>query len=190
MELVRYIHDFKKHHRGCVVTIGNFDGVHLGHQAIIEQLRTQATALGLPAVVMIFEPQPLEFFTAEKAPARLTSFREKIEWLTQHGIDRVICLRFQQSLASLSAQCFVERLLVQGLAVKRVIVGDDFRFGQGRKGNFQSLEKFGMRYGFDVMSTQTVVTGGGADQQQPHTRGVNHRAVTKSGILTRPALLY
>ncbi len=160
MELVRYIHNLKKHHQGCVVTIGNFDGVHLGHQAVIEQLRTHATEMGLLAVIMIFEPQPLEFFAPEKAPARLTSFREKIEWLKQHGIDRVICLRFQQSLASLSAQLFVERLLVQGLAVKRVIVGDDFRFGQGRKGNFQTLQTFGMRYGFDVMSTETLITGG------------------------------
>jgi len=99
MELVRYLHNLKERHRGCVVTIGNFDGVHLGHQAVIQQLNGLANQLGLPAVVMIFEPQPLEFFSPEKAPPRLSSFREKTVWLREHGIDRVICLHFQKSPA-------------------------------------------------------------------------------------------
>lgn len=160
MELIRYIHNLKPHHQGCVVTIGNFDGVHLGHQAVIQQLKDYAKDMGLPAVVVTFEPQPLEYFSAETAPARLTSFREKIEWLNQHGIERVVCLRFQASLAALSAEQFVEKLLVKGLAVKRIVVGDDFRFGKGRKGTYQSLQSFGVRYGFDVVSTETLIMQG------------------------------
>lgn len=160
MELIRYLHNLQGHHQGCVVTIGNFDGVHLGHQAVIAQLRGYAGQLGLPAVVMIFEPQPLEFFSTEMAPSRLTDLRDKIEWLREHGIDRVICLRFHGGLASLTAEQFVERLLVDGLGAELIVVGDDFRFGQGRQGDFQLLKRLGGRYGFDVKATDTLITDG------------------------------
>ncbi|MFQ5661313.1 MAG: bifunctional riboflavin kinase/FAD synthetase [Gammaproteobacteria bacterium] len=160
MELIRYLHNIKDRHHGCVATIGNFDGVHLGHQAVFQQLRRHALRLKLPAVVMIFEPQPLEYFSPDTAPARLTGFREKIEWLQEHGIDRVICLRFQQSLAALSAEQFVEQLLVQALGVRYVIVGDDFRFGHGRQGNFRMMQAFGRRYGFEVVATETLSSDG------------------------------
>ena len=159
MELVRYLHNLKERHWGCVVTIGNFDGVHLGHQAVIQQLNALARQLELPAVVLIFEPQPLEFFAPDKAPPRLSSFREKVTWLGEHGIDRVICLRFQQTLAQLSAQDFVERLLVGEVGARFVIVGDDFRFGKGRSGDLHMLQEMGKTRGFDAISTETLMSG-------------------------------
>jgi len=159
MELVRYLHNLKERHWGCVVTIGNFDGVHLGHQAVIQQLNGLAQRLGLPAVVLIFEPQPLEFFAPDKAPPRLSSFREKVMWLREHGIDRVICLRFKQSLAELSAGEFVERLLVEEVGARFVIVGDDFRFGKGRSGDLHLLQEMGKSRGFDAVSTETLMSG-------------------------------
>lgn len=159
MELVRYLHNLKERHWGCVVTIGNFDGVHLGHQAVIQQLNNLARRLQLPAVVLIFEPQPLEFFAPDKAPPRLSSFREKVMWLREHGIDRVICLRFKQSLAQLSAKEFIERLLVEEVGARFVIVGDDFRFGKGRTGDLRMLQEMGKSRGFDAVSTETLMSG-------------------------------
>lgn len=156
MELIRDLHNLKASHRPCVATIGNFDGLHLGHQAIIRQLRRHAEETGLPAVAIIFEPQPLEFFAPESAPARLTPFREKLELLQAAAVDRVFCLRFQQSLASMPAETFVTELLVEGLGIRRIIVGDDFRFGQGRKGDFDLLERLGGTHGFEVIPTETV----------------------------------
>jgi riboflavin kinase/FMN adenylyltransferase len=134
-----------------VVTVGNFDGVHIGHQAVIGQLREQAQALGLLSVVMTFEPQPLEYFQPEAAPARLTSFREKFMQLQAEGIDMLVCLRFQQSLAKVSAQDFVQRLFVQALGMKRIIIGDDFRFGRDREGDIHTLRSMGEVAGFDVV---------------------------------------
>lgn len=160
MELIRHIHNLRDNHRECVATIGNFDGVHRGHQAVIKQLGEHADELGLPAMVIIFEPQPLEFLSPENAPARLTSLREKIELLKAFSVSRIFCLRFKQELASMSAQDFIERILVEGLGVKQVIVGDDFRFGQGRKGDIDMLTRSGQDYGFDVIPTRTCTHGG------------------------------
>ena len=159
MELIRYIHNLRGHHQGCVATIGNFDGVHLGHQAVIEQLQGRAQHLSLPAVVMTFEPQALEFFSPGTAPARLSSLREKCEMFEQKGVDRVFCLRFQQALCELPAQRFIEDILVKGLDVRHVIVGDDFRFGKGRQGNFRMLLESGRDLGFEVVPTQTFIVG-------------------------------
>ena len=155
MELIRYLHNLRENHRGCVATIGNFDGVHRGHQAVIRQLREQGGELQLPTTVMLFEPQPLEYFSPATAPARLTSFREKFELLKKYSIHRVLCLHFQEALASLPARDFIKRLLVQGLDARRLIVGDDFRFGQGRKGDIDMLVRSGQDYGFEVIPTRT-----------------------------------
>ncbi len=157
MELIRYIHNLKQQHQGCVATIGNFDGVHLGHQAVIAQLRAQAQRLALPAVVMIFEPQPLEYFSPDTAPARLSSLREKCEQFAAQGVERVFCLRFQQSLAALPAERFVSEILAEGLGVKQLIVGDDFRFGKARAGNFDLLVRLGRELGFAVVPMQTRI---------------------------------
>jgi len=159
MELIREIHNIKARHHGCVLTIGNFDGVHRGHQALIEQLKLEGQRLGLPVMVMIFEPQPLELFSADKAPARLTSLRDKAKYLAECGIDFLLCVRFDPRFAANIAQAFVSDLLVDKLGVKFLTVGDDFRFGAGRLGDFALLQKAGKEYGFEVISTQTFREG-------------------------------
>lgn len=155
MELIRGIHNIKPQHHGSVVTIGNFDGVHLGHQAVLRQVMAKARALGYPATVMSFEPQPLELFAGDKAPARLTCFRDKYLQLKQVGVDRLLCVNFNAHFANMSAQDFVRRLLVEQLGVKFLVVGDDFRFGKGRSGDFAMLEAAGKEFGFTVVSTQS-----------------------------------
>lgn len=139
-----------------VATIGNFDGVHLGHRAILEQLRQQAILLGLPSVVVLFEPQPLEYFQPVLAPPRLMSFREKFSELALHGVDYLFCLNFDAALCRLSAHQFIERILLDHLRVRHLVVGDDFRFGDGRAGDFQLLKTVGQQAGFSVESTSTV----------------------------------
>ncbi|MEG3110212.1 MULTISPECIES: bifunctional riboflavin kinase/FAD synthetase [Pantoea] len=160
MKFIRGIHNIKEQHRGCVLTIGNFDGVHRGHQALMSQLREEGRKRNLPVMVMLFEPQPLELFAGEKAPARLTRLREKLKYLAEAGIDEVVCVRFDRRFAALSAQSFIAELLVEKLNVKFLAVGDDFRFGAGRLGDFLLLQKAGAEYGFDVVSTQTFCDGG------------------------------
>jgi len=142
---------------GCVATIGNFDGVHLGHQYIIQQVITKAKALCLPSVAIIFEPQPLEFFKGADAPARLLSFREKFQALSEFELDYVFCLKFDLSLSRLSALDFIEQVLVAHLNVKHLVIGDDFRFGGDRKGDFSLLVQSGETLGFSVENTQTRV---------------------------------
>ena len=155
MELIRYSYNLKSHHKGCVATIGNYDGIHLGHQAVLRQLKRHAEVMGLPALVITFEPHPQEFFNTVQAPTRLTSFREKLEMLKQQNIDRVLCLRFQQGIADLSAEQFIEQVLVGDLSIKRLIIGDDFKFGKNRRGDYRMLQEFGERLGFDVILTET-----------------------------------
>lgn len=155
MELIRGIHNIKPEHHGNVLTIGNFDGVHLGHQAVLRRVLAKAHELGCPATVMSFEPQPMELFAGEKAPARLTRFRDKYLQLKQVGVDRLLCVNFNAHFADMSAQDFVRRLLVEQLGVKFLVVGDDFRFGKGRSGDFAMLVAAGKEYGFTVVSTQS-----------------------------------
>ncbi len=134
MKLIRGIHNLSQAPHGCVLTIGNFDGVHRGHQALLQRLREEGRQRGLPVVVMIFEPQPLELFAADKAPARLTRLREKLGYLAESGVDYVLCVRFDRRFAALTAQDFISELLVRRLGVQFLAVGDDFRFGAGRQG--------------------------------------------------------
>ncbi|NRB68476.1 MAG: bifunctional riboflavin kinase/FAD synthetase [Vibrio sp.] len=155
MELIRGIHNIKAHHSGCVLTIGNFDGVHLGHQAVLRQVSEQAAKLGLPATVMTFEPQPLELFAKEKAPARLTRLRDKFVQLRKLNIERLLCVNFNKRFANQTPDEFTSDLLVKRLGVKFLVVGDDFCFGKGRKGNFQMLKEAGKKHGFEVVSTQS-----------------------------------
>lgn len=136
MKLIRGIHNLSQAPHGCVLTIGNFDGVHRGHQALLQRLREEGRQRGLPVVVMIFEPQPLELFAADKAPARLTRLREKLGYLAESGVDYVLCVRFDRRFAALTAQDFISELLVRRLGVQFLAVGDDFRFGAGRQGIF------------------------------------------------------
>ena len=145
---------------GCVATIGNFDGVHLGHQTIIDQVKNKARALNLPSVVMVFEPQPREFFQGMEAPPRLMGFRQKLEALLKADIDIVLCLKFDETFRSYSAMGFIDDVLIDGLAVRHLVVGDDFRFGCDRAGDFALLEKVGKTAGFSVENTRTVTVAG------------------------------
>lgn len=154
-EFIRGLHSLKAQHRGNVATIGSFDGVHIGHQAILQQVKSKAGEMNLPSVVMVFEPQPHEYFSREKAPARLTRLREKVKALFAAGIDRVLCLQFDQELRSLSAQAFIDKVLIEGLGVKHLVVGDDFRFGCDRRGDYAMLQKAGKLRGFGVSDTAT-----------------------------------
>ena len=160
MDLVRGVHNIRDRHCGCVATIGNFDGVHAGHQAVLERLRAVGWRHQLPAVVITFEPYPAEYFQGEGAPARLTSLREKWRLVRDLGADRLICLHFNGRLANMSAADFVDDILVRQLGIRHLIVGDDFRFGRGREGDFAFLRQAGDRHGFDVESTPTYELDG------------------------------
>ncbi|MGH8507096.1 MAG: bifunctional riboflavin kinase/FAD synthetase [Gammaproteobacteria bacterium] len=151
MELIRRITDLLPTQRGCVASVGNFDGVHLGHQAVCSELKRVGERLGLATAVIVFEPQPQEYFQPEAAPPRLTRLREKYELLKAQDIDRFVCLRFDQAFAELPAQAFVKQILVSGLGVRSVVAGADFRFGKGREGDYRMLVALGSRYGFSVV---------------------------------------
>lgn len=156
MRLIRGLHNLRDHHRTTVATIGTFDGVHLGHRAILRQLEQAAQQCNLPSVVILFEPQPHEYFAPESAPARLMRLREKLEALAEAGVDRVLCLRFDRRLQSLTAREFVQTVLVDGLGIRHLVVGDDFRFGCDRAGDFSLLQRMGREQGFGVTDTCTL----------------------------------
>jgi len=159
MQVIRGLHNLRPEHRGCVATIGNFDGVHLGHQAVFRHLREQAERFGLPATVVTFEPQPMEFFAPQAAPARLTRMREKLQALKDAGIDRVVLLEFGHKMAAMSAADFVQELLIDGLDVRYLFVGDDFRFGHGREGDIELLRQTGQAHNFEVANMNTFMDG-------------------------------
>lgn len=147
------------HHPGiapaCALTIGNFDGVHRGHQAMLALLRNEARHRGLPSCVMTFEPHPRDFFAAaggkpELAPTRIATLRDKLGELANCGVDQVVVLRFDRAFAAQSPQQFVDDVLVRGVGAKYVLVGDDFRFGARRAGDYTMLDEAGQRAGFDV----------------------------------------
>ncbi len=157
MELIRNLSDLRSRHHDCVATIGNFDGFHLGHQGVLKQLRSRADDLNLPVTVMVFEPQPMEFFDPDNAPSRLTRWREKYQLLCDHGVDRMICVRFDAQLAALSAEDFVVDLLLKEVGARHLLIGDDFRFGQGRKGDFDLLCDLSDKYSFKVERSETFL---------------------------------
>jgi len=160
MEIIRGLHNLRPRHHGCVATIGNFDGVHLGHQAVLGQLAEKADALCLPLVVVTFEPQPQEFFAQGNFPPRLTRFREKAQALRRYAVDRVLCLRFNTRFALQSPEIFIDTLLVNGLGVRYLVIGDDFRFGRDRAGDFAMLKTAGERHGFEVVNMHTFALDG------------------------------
>jgi riboflavin kinase/FMN adenylyltransferase len=157
MQILRGLHSLDT--QTVAVTIGNFDGVHLGHQAMLNELRTAAQARGLKTAVVIFEPHPREFFSPQQAPARLTSLREKLELFSTMGIDRVHVCRFNAQFAQKTAADFIQAL-DEKLHAKFVLIGDDFRFGSGRAGDFALVEKIGGERGFAVKSIRSVLHNG------------------------------
>lgn len=160
MEFIRGLHNLRPRHRGCVATIGNFDGVHLGHQAVIGQLAEKGSAPGLPLTVIIFEPQPLEYFRPGAVPPRLMRLREKLQALSRYAVDRVLCIRFDESFAAMEPEAFINGVLAEALGVRYLVVGDDFRFGRGRRGDYAMLQAAGREHGFTVESLHTVRAGG------------------------------
>jgi len=142
------------------LTIGNFDGVHRGHQAMLAELKRAAGRLGLPACVLTFEPHPREFFAPDKAPTRLTSLREKLELLAGCGVDNVHVCRFDYRFAQTTAEDFIERIIARGLGARWVLVGDDFRFGARRAGDFVMLKQAAPRHGFEVEALASIALEG------------------------------
>ena len=141
----------------CALTIGNFDGVHRGHQALLKKLVAKAKALQVQSCVMTFEPHPIEYFAPEKAPARILGLRDKLEALAEIGIDQVLVIHFNQAFANLSPEAFVKDILVDGLKVKSILIGDDFHYGAKRAGNFSDLQIAGQQFGFSVERMETLV---------------------------------
>jgi riboflavin kinase/FMN adenylyltransferase len=160
MRLIRGLHNLRPTHHGCVATIGNFDGVHRGHQAVFAELIAEGRTLGVPATVITFEPQPLEYFAPDRAPARLTRLREKLRAIADSGIEQVLLLEFNHHLAAMPAETFVQRILIDGLGVRHLYVGDDFRFGNGRSGDMNLLRQMGANAGFRVDSLPTIALHG------------------------------
>lgn len=167
MQIIRGTNNLKPEHHGCVATIGNFDGVHLGHQAVLGQLAEKADELGLPLVVITFEPQPQEYFRPDESPPRLTRFREKVQALRRYAVDRVLVLRFDEKFSQQPAEDFIQNLLVDGLGVKYLVIGDDFRFGKDRAGDFAMLQDAGIEKRFEVVNMHTFVLD---DQRVSSTR--------------------
>ena len=159
MQLVRGLHNLKAEHRNCAVTIGNFDGVHHGHQALLRLLAKKAGETKAPSCLMSFDPLPHEYFSKDRPAPRLTSARERytsiIELDASLRPDMLLILRFDDSLAQLTADEFVSNVLVDALAVKAVVIGDDFRFGKGRSGDYALLKAAGDKFGFEVLALST-----------------------------------
>ncbi len=160
MQVIRGLSHLKPFVEGCVLTIGNFDGVHIGHQAVIEKLAIQAQGRGVPVVVMVFEPQPREFFAAANAPSRLTRLREKVIQFNHLPVDYLLVVKFNRRFADCHAEDFVCNDLVARLQVKHLVIGDDFHFGKGRTGNYAMLKQQGERYGFTVEDTPSCYIDG------------------------------
>lgn len=150
MEFVRGLHNVRPRHRGCVLTIGAFDGVHRGHQEMIRLVREQAAHCQVPAAVLSFEPTPREYFARGAPPARLTRFRERFDAFRLYGVDRFVCLRFNERIREMTQEEFIEQVLVQGLGVRHIVVGHDFRFARGHDGSVATLRDYGPRCNFEV----------------------------------------
>jgi riboflavin kinase/FMN adenylyltransferase len=150
MELVRGSHNISNAGRGCVLTVGNYDGVHLGHQRMIGVLRQRAAELSVPATVLVFEPSSKEFIDPEGAPPRLTRWREKFLALAAQGVERLVTLRFDDRVRAMTPQCFVDELIVTALGTRHMVVGDDFRYGSNACGTIETLRAAGQASGFGV----------------------------------------
>lgn len=159
LELIRGIQNIREQHRHCVLTIGKFDGVHKGHQALLSGVVKTAQALNLPSCVMIFEPQPVECLAPDLAPARLSRWRDKYELIRELGIDRLLCVAFDRRFSEQPAEDFVSDFLVGKLGVRHLVVGDDFRFGKNRQGDFQLLQRLSQSGGYTVQPTESFLIG-------------------------------
>lgn len=162
MRLVRHLQDmpFAKLAGGSVVTIGAYDGLHLGHRQLLERVKAASAASGMPSVVMSFEPTPKEFFGGDRPPARLMRFREKFDALAAEGIHVFYCPRFGAAMRDIPAVDFVRAVLVHGLRARHIVVGDDFRFARRREGDLGQLRRMSSALGFQVEQVPSVVVNG------------------------------
>ena len=167
-----------------LATIGNFDGVHRGHQTVLKKLLSRSQALGLPSMVIAFEPSAKEFFLGSQAPARLTNFREKFNLLQDFGIDRFVCLSFNRTLANMPPETFVRDVLVSGLNIKHLTVGDDFRFGKDRKGDYHMLTRMGNELGFSIENTEGFVV----NEERVSSSSIRDHLATAGWILQNSCL--
>jgi riboflavin kinase/FMN adenylyltransferase len=160
MELVRGLHNISRRHQGCVLTVGNYDGVHLGHQQMIGVLKSRAAELRAAATVLVFEPSSKEFIDPEGAPPRLTRWREKFVALAAQGVDRLVTLRFDEYMRAMTPECFVDELIVEGLGTRHMVVGNDFRYGCNAVGTIETLRAAGAARGFGVEQIEPFVFDG------------------------------
>ncbi|MDP2904531.1 MAG: bifunctional riboflavin kinase/FAD synthetase [Methylovulum sp.] len=160
MRLIRGLAQLEPFKNGCVLTIGNFDGVHLGHRAVIKKLVSHGEALELPVVIMIFEPQPLEYFLKDNEPPRLMRLREKVIQFAALPVDNVLIVPFNRHFANYDAEQFIDDVLIKKLNIKHLVIGDDFHFGKARLGNFALLKEKGRVHGFTVEDTGSYQSSG------------------------------
>lgn len=179
MKILRGLVNLKAPNRGCVVTVGNYDGVHRGHQFVIDTSARHGKQLGLPVAIVLFEPQPLEYFLLDQAPPRLTRLREKLIQLAKLPVDFVVLLRFDKNFADLEPEAFVQKVLIDGLRTQYLAVGDDFRFGKNRKGDISLLKSVGQKRGFVVESIESYCL----DNERVSSTVIRH--ALESGSLDR-----
>jgi riboflavin kinase/FMN adenylyltransferase len=160
MSIFSEFSSFKAEYDACVATIGKYDGLHLGHQHVVESLRAIAKARNLPSVVILSEPHPEEYFAGDKAPPRLSRFQDKVDFLLSNGVDAIYKMTFDKALCELSALDFIQQFLVDGLHVSTLIVGNDFRFGHKRSGDFSLLQEKGLELGFEVLREEPCLVEG------------------------------
>lgn len=142
--------------QACIATIGNFDGLHLGHQSVIRQVQDKASHLGLASTVISFEPLPAEYLR-KPPPSRILPLRDKLIYLKSLGVNQLACLPFNQALAEMEPEAFIQDILLNGLQVRALVVGDDFRFGRKRRGDYQLLQTMGAQQGMEVVQTSTLL---------------------------------
>lgn len=184
MELIRGLVNLQQQLTACVATIGNFDGVHLGHRAIIRRVVDKAAALNLPSCVLLFEPHPKEFFLKQVCPPRLTCFREKYEQLKTLGIDKLVVLPFNQLMCDMKAEDFVHTILINKLKVNHLVVGDDFHFGYKRQGNFELLKEMSVDY-FSLEPTPSVLMNGERVSSTLIRNALTDRALSKVELMLK-----
>lgn len=162
MRLVRHLDDlpFAELEAGSVVTIGAYDGLHLGHEQLLDRVIRTAKRFDLPAIVMSFEPMPKEFFATSSPPARLMRFREKFEALASYGIDLFYCPRFDTQMRGIAADAFIRRILIHGLNVRYIVIGDDFQFARRREGTLQHLQQASQALNYEIDQVASIVVEG------------------------------
>ncbi|MBU4002715.1 MAG: bifunctional riboflavin kinase/FAD synthetase [Proteobacteria bacterium] len=170
MELIEGLDQIKKPYRNAVVALGNFDGVHIGHQALLHQVIEKAESIGGTSVAITFEPHPIRVLKEKGHPPLITLYEQKIDLISKTGIDVLICIPFTLEFASITASLFIEEVLVKIIGMKAIIIGEDYNFGKNREGNLDLLKEFGVKLSFDVRVANWILTPGGSKKRISSTR--------------------